>query len=426
MKIVVEGAGDVVLNKYGPALQKLRTDNNDLKVIVTDDSALWSDVPGLREKRTLTIRQLEGWGATFLDKSAESGRSQYDELRKSQVDVVFVATNDQTHVSVAEGWLQNGCQIFIEKPLTNNIDQARRLLGRIGSDNYRVRAFDHYRARVHLHLGSKEFLKMVLGRLGRITAFHFYLLEDHSGTDKQYRTSLDKERLEDRNGPIENERRQQALANGLVLDLMPHMPALLAYFGDPATIQVTHVRAARYVGVDYDDEKKTEIPRETFAAVGFQFKAHDGEKVTGDAYIGKGVRGSKRYPGMDGNVKVLELEGQNLRGSRQKILFDFRRSCADILHGKGTPRRLLELERDPYYYLVKQVHVGDDKGTTLGMPVETGKRILEVLEDIRYSTNGEISSYRLGDKKGRCAPYLEDLISGSDRLPLLYGSEPQQ
>jgi hypothetical protein len=59
------------------------------------------------------------------------------------------------------------------------------------------------------------------------------------------------------------------------------------------------------------------------------------------------------------------------------------------------------------------------------MPLETGKRILEILEDMRFATTQHtvLPVYRLGNKGERFPPYLEDLIEGGEKLPLLYGRE---
>ena len=93
--VVVEGVGDAAHNLYAPALRELKTRLSELRVIFTDDTNLWSSSPGLLEKRTRTIESLKTWGAEFFDKSSRSKDGEkYRALRKANVDVVFIATND--------------------------------------------------------------------------------------------------------------------------------------------------------------------------------------------------------------------------------------------------------------------------------------------------------------------------------------------
>src|ERR1700693_921868 len=117
MRIIVEGAGDVVLTKYGPALAKMKVGTRgEFHVVVTDESAQWSKVEGLYEKKQRTIAKLREWEFTFFDKSSDDDARRYADLRDSgSVDVVFIATNDKTHVKLAEDWLQKAGRIFVEK-----------------------------------------------------------------------------------------------------------------------------------------------------------------------------------------------------------------------------------------------------------------------------------------------------------------------
>jgi GFO/IDH/MocA oxidoreductase family protein len=308
---VVEGIGDVVEKYYAPAFRTLRDalrSTRDIQVTFTDKSEFWRRDANLADKMQKIIESVRNWGAAYVDKSDPAGLAHYEQLR---ADVVIIATPDFTHVEVAERWLRyhpRPEQIFIEKPLAASLDDARRLLGGL--------AFDHYRGRLLPSPDQKAALLHFLNRgLQRLT---FYFLEDHSGADPTYPAAAVR-----RDGPIENEQRVQTLMQGMILDGMPHMIALLAHFCRVETLRVTQVQAGQYVGVDGDPSTRTDIAKETFAAVEFVCADHDGNLVQGLAYVGKGVRGVRALgPDYDRNVKLLEVEGLN--GNRGR--FDLRSS----------------------------------------------------------------------------------------------------
>lgn len=429
--IVVEGIGDIVTKPfgYGYALEKLKIDDPKLRVIFTDIREAWnrSIDPGIPAERQRTVERFRKWGAEFIDKSPSNLEefNKYQALLNENVDAVFIATPDRFHITVAKHWLTGNCKrIFIEKPLTNQIEEANEWLAELrDADKERLMAFDHYLAKVHAHFQYDKHVQMIWRSIGRPINFRFYFLEDHSGTDQNFREVMKRKGREDidRNGPIENEGRVDTLQDGLILDLMPHILAILAYFGDPETVKVTELLAAKYTGVDYNDNNPAGIKGETFAAIKFTFNDHNNKRVNGAAYVGKGIRGSKKYPYMDGNVKVLEVEGRS-RNRKGVIEFDFNNSVATELTTKDTtPEPVFDLEHDPYYYLVRDVVFKKlYSGTLLGMPVETGALILDkITREMTSRINYEkLPLYKLGNKEGRLPPLLEDLLlGGSHEIP---------
>jgi predicted dehydrogenase len=412
--IVVEGIGDIVSRPtgYGRALRKLIIDQgSDLRVVYTDvcDSWMGSNDADLLRNRTETRRLLEDWGAEFLDKSPSNFEDsrKYSQLLDAHVDAVFIATPDRHHIEVARHWLTGNCKrIFIEKPLTNDLDEALQWMSELkDADRKRLIQMDHYLPKIHGEIRYEKRVSEMLRKMGRLEAIRFFMLEDHSGTDENYL-----QKRADRNGPIENEGRVDALQSGLALDLLPHLLAILYHFGDLRTINVSELRAARYVGVDYDYDKSTEIAGETFAAVTFSFIDNHSRQVTGEAYVGKGIRGSNKFPSMDGNVKVLEL-----LGTWGSIEFDFNSNTESFITGsKQEP--IMDLEPDPYYYLLRDVALKRlNRGTDLGMPIATGGLILEkIMSQITSRTCGvHLPTYKLGNKKNNTLPpVLEDLLRG--------------
>jgi hypothetical protein len=272
-------------------------------------------------------------------------------------------------------------------------------------------AYDHYRARL---LPARFEMDVLLGFWGKgIQRFTFYFLEDHSGGDpdpKYHSVGHD--------GAIENEQRVKTLNQGLILDVMPHIIAILAHFCRVETVRVTRVKAGQYVGVDGDPDKRTEIEKETFAEVRFVCDDYKRNRVDGVAYIGKGVRGVKKLgTEYDYNVKLLDIEGLN----GKKIRFDLRSS------GKGASQAQLmgtkitvALNPKPYETFLEKVVDGTYLEDRLALNVEVGKRILEVLEDMRYRIRDKdsIPVYPSGMRGGRQSLYLEEIL---DCLPVLFG-----
>ena len=413
--IVVEGIGDII-NKpggYGPSLQKLKIDIPTLRVVFCDLSSEWRDSQ-IRKNRRSTIRWLTRWGAEFLDKSKPSQLKEYDSLLEANVDAVIIAVPDSAHIMLAKYWLTGNCKrVLIEKPITNNLSEAQEWLTNDlynSPDNLsRVIAFDHYRPRVHDRLCHRENLWFLLREIGKISKFRFYFLEDHSGTDTRFLTQLQNRGIQvvDRNGPIEIESRVDALRSGLILDMMSHVIAVLEYFGAPESIQYKQLYPAIYTGVDYDYSRRATIETETFAAVRFTFDADTGNQAEGEAFIGKGIRGSDKYQQMGGNVKVLEIEGD----TGNKLEINFREHVINTIRG-GQRFFFQHLERDPYYFLLQDIAFKPEKGTTVGLSPEMATMILEKLMIVKAKINNEkLQTYKLGDRTTGRPPLLEALLA---------------
>lgn len=414
LNLVVEGVGDVVDRCYGPALQSLVDEwrgRRKIEVTFVDMSDYWRNDPGLAGKMQRIIAEVKSWGAAYLDKSDPDDLAKYRMLRPH---VVIVATPDCSHAAVAEEWLGRNprpTHIFIEKPLEASLDAARRLLGKVPPYDSLVLAFDHYRARV---LPTREQMAVILPFLGGgVSQFTFYFFEDHSGADPTYNPRVQ------RDGPIENEQRTKALNQGVILDVVPHVIAILAHFCRVETLRVTTVKAGRYLGVDGDPEKPSEIERETFAAVEFVCADYAGNVVEGKTYVGKGVRGVKQLgQEHDYDTKVLHIRGLNGR----RVLFDIKRSArAYLIDEKGRVQFEFSLNADPYRVFLRSVVDGSFlDAPPMALHVEVGKRILEIMEDMREPVPEKLAipTYPCGMKNRRQSLYLEDLLQ---RLPFVYG-----
>jgi hypothetical protein len=82
---------------------------------------------------------------------------------------------------------------------------------------------------------------------------------------------------------------------------------------------------------------------------------------------------------------------------------------------------MFDLNPQPYEAFLEKISDGTHlDNPRLALNLEVGKRILEVLEDMRYPipTKSDIPNYESGMEGGRSSLYLEEIRS---RLPTLYG-----
>jgi hypothetical protein len=406
LRIVVEGVGHVVQNYYVKGLKWAQEQlGDDISITFVDDSSFWRGNKRSAHIFRDFIKSLDPW-ALYIDKSKVSGERLYKGLRDA--DFVFIATPDFTHVKIAKHWLTppRSCrQIFIEKPLDSSLNRARDLLFSIGQNDPKVRTLDHYRARVLPVCSELQLSHMKKDLGGRIVKCTFYFLENKSGPPSI--------------GPIENEGRTTSVKNGLILDMVPHVPAILTYYGLVDTTRIMNVTVGRYVYTDNNGQKReATIPNETFAHVQFTMFDHElhDPPIQCDAYIGKGVRGVEAL-NMWGDVKLLEITGRNSKRYRLDLRSSGNgASQAYLIKRDGTKSHLVDLERDPYSLLMERIvrHETDDPDTPLrfDLPVETAKTILQSVDEMRYffkRLRKRIPTYDIG-KGDDDAPSLEELL----------------
>jgi hypothetical protein len=409
LHVVVEGIGNVVQSYYAKPLKRLfESYPTRLKITFVDDSTYWRSERN-SEQIGKFISSVRSWGADYIDKASRRGKSAYKRLA---ADVVFIATPDCTHVGLAMEWLAkpDRCsQIFIEKPIDASLSRARDLLVGIRENDPKVRALDHYRARMIPIVSSPLQYKSILRELGgQITGFTFYFLEDGSLFRDERGHSFT-------NDPIEALGRSKSLQSGLILDMMPHVPAVLSYFGIVDSIRVLGVRVGRYTYTDkYGNKQEASIPRETFAHIRFSFRGYDSQPIKGDVFLGKGIRGSTDLE-KEGDIKLLELMGKK----GKKFKFDLRGSADGgdvvLVDKKNNEHFLIKLVPDAYGTIIRLIVESKLNGTQsplfFDMPVELAKNIRIAIEEMLHPIkNVDLNpAYHIsapnGDVSG--APYLE-------------------
>jgi hypothetical protein len=278
--IVVEGGGEWAEKAYRNLLiKKVQEENKRFSVFYADDTR-WKKRPDWAYQHS----GLQDW-ETYLDKADINDYSKYRSLRP---DVVFVVSPDFTHCDIARSWLGKVPVVFVEKPFDSQVKNVDDLLmenppehGTViyGLDHYQFYALPIHDPDVDInnHLGKS------------LSHVVFYLTENQA---------LKKGRV-------------HSLQYGLTLDLLPHLTALLTYFGKVSSIdEIRVIEAGRYFpSTDRssqapDEELPPEFYNETYSRVEFSFLDHSGSsrRVPCTAVVGKGFPES---------VKFLEVVGQN-------------------------------------------------------------------------------------------------------------------
>ena len=284
--IVVEGAGDWVEQCYRPLFKKKVSQGAMLSVYYADDTRWKGYRPQWADPKDPAY-DLQSW-ETYYDKVDPHEFRLYQGLRP---DVVFIVTPDFTHCAIAREWLGKTPLIFVEKPFDSQLDNVNALLLELGRQrpDTAILGLDHYQfyaLPIHKLMGEIE---THLGRaLARVV---FYMTEER---------------------PIELGR-ERSLQYGLTLDMLPHMLALLTYFGNVGTIdEIRVIEAGQYdplVGADkHDLTKQKDISQvfqnETYSRVKFTFQDYSGTgyHVPCIGVVGKGFSQGPKY---------LEITGQN-------------------------------------------------------------------------------------------------------------------
>lgn len=434
IKIALVGIGDVYERFYSKAFDKICLSYPDqFEIYCVDNSVLWKGEAKARREKTR--REIENkTNFQFIDVNAGNFA---DWVRNRKFDFVIIATPDYDHVDSIIKWLEADCDRFlVEKPFSDKASKITELFNhpkfkRLDEDTEieRVRAFSHYRSKVHSQLGDETFREQLDDELGSpLTTFRFFCLEDFSGTDEAHLQQEQKDGFlikPERNGPIEIPVREGSLQKGMIFDLGSHMFPILEYFGKPSTFDIQKIWVAKYAGVDFDDTIPAQIERETFARLDFTFEGSGGQTVFGQAYLGKGIRGIENPDKFEldlkqpeeGEVKFFEI-GIGL-GKKVQIFFKRTRKSDEvnlmriITPGKEPQEKEFAI-KNAYVYLLEQAIF--PKTNHLFLSTKTAKTYLDKIEEIKGKIDERkkgraYPTYLLGklDDKGKVIRYPEYL-----------------
>ncbi len=187
-----------------------------------------------------------------------------NDLAKSDVDAVYIASPNSLHYSQSKLMLENGKHVICEKPITVDPEEFEELRALAESRN-----LVYMEAIMYMHLPARNVLKDALKNLGEITTAHF----DFSQLSSKY-PSLKRGELPNIFNP--------KFATGCLMDLGIYCvyPAL-DLFGEPkkitSTARLLSTGADGYgtTVFDYDDKQITL----TFSKVG---QSRFGSQIFGD------------------------------------------------------------------------------------------------------------------------------------------------
>ena len=176
--------------------------------------------------------------------------------------------------------------------------------------------------------------------------------------------------------------RERTLQFGLTLDLLPHLPALLTYFGDLKTIDEIEVsEASQYDPLECkkrDDRERKDITHdfanETFSQVKFTFEDYSGNgfRVPCNCIVGKGVAPNKESKVRE--VKYFQCTGRKghaIRLDLNKPPDDIRTADKKLIKARG-PILLAYYDNLDVYFTINRSYVDNPKhaaGVRLGNPL---------------------------------------------------------
>ena len=174
---------------------------------------LISETEGLHLK-TIVSSQKKKVNADFSDVTVVGSAEEV--INDRDIDLVVLATPNETHAPLAEKAIKAGKNVVVDKPFTLTLDQARHLQ-KLAQEHQVLLSVFHNRRWDSDYLGIKEVIES--GKLGRIVHFESHI-------DKFQPLVID--RWRDKNLP----------GSGLWFDIGPHITdQALQLFGLPETIQ---------------------------------------------------------------------------------------------------------------------------------------------------------------------------------------------
>ncbi|QEC75681.1 Gfo/Idh/MocA family protein [Mucilaginibacter ginsenosidivorax] len=130
------GCGDVTELKSGPAFKKVA--DSDLLAVMRRDAAKAADYA--------SRHRVGKWYSDADKMMAEAG-----------VNAIYIATPPSSHLEYALSALEKGFNVYVEKPVTRNADEARAMAAAVKQSNAKL-TVAHYRRAVPMFLMVKDLL----------------------------------------------------------------------------------------------------------------------------------------------------------------------------------------------------------------------------------------------------------------------------
>lgn len=329
-----------------------------------------SAVPGLRLQ---AIVQRRGDEAAIAYPQQSTGvrvlRSVEEAITDPQIQLVVVATPNDTHVALARDMLRAGKHVVVDKPFAASAGQARELAS-LAQEHKLVLAPFHNRRWDGDFLTVKELL--AAGTLGRLVTFQ-------SRFDR-FRPSLREGTWKEKANPV----------NGILFDLGPHLvDQALALFGTPQTITAS-VRQER-------DQSSIEDAFDivlTFSHLRATLSATMIAAEAAPRFLLHGTKGSYRKAGLDpqepalvGGATVPRMEAEEEWLREPQAMWGDLVIAPDPVTAPGKLERS-KIRTEPgdyrgFYANVRDAIRGTDQ---LAVTADDGRRAIRLLEMARESS----------------------------------------
>ena len=204
------GCGNVTENKSGPAFNK--ADHSVLLAVMRRDAAKAADY-------------------AFRHHIPKHYSDAFDLINDEDINAIYIATPPKFHEAYAIAALQKGKYVYVEKPVTLNVDSCNRMLAAVKKENGKL-TVAHYRRALPMFLKIKEMIDQQL--IGKVKNIRLSLFQPDD-------TSLIA------NSEVNWRVIPEIAGGGLFFDLAPHQLDILIYiFG----------KAISYYGVSSNQSKK--------------------------------------------------------------------------------------------------------------------------------------------------------------------------
>lgn len=135
------GCGNVTEKKSGPAFKKVA--NSNLVAVMRRDAEKAADYA----QRHDVAKWYDDAGALMNDK---------------EINAIYIATPPSSHMEYAVAALEKGFNVYVEKPVTRNADEAKKIAEALKKHPEQKLVVAHYRRAVPMFLKVKELLESKL------------------------------------------------------------------------------------------------------------------------------------------------------------------------------------------------------------------------------------------------------------------------
>mgnify|MGYP000262272466 CR=1 FL=1 len=277
-------------------------------------------------------------------------------LKKEKIDIAVIATPHFTHAEIARKCAENGINLIIEKPLSNNLKGALAIMDIVRSNNVKATIVQNYR-----FFKSLNQVKALLerGELGRITQIY---ASAHNPFPNSWTRST---------WPYEDEK-------GVLIDLFPHVVDTILWLLNFPTIEEVFA-----VGDTLLNNKEFI----TYSSALVEFNG--------------GIYSFFETSWLNGLMDMTVI----IRGTAGRILLDIRNDFYTVLRGFVTPldelipaikkasRLAVEIVKGIYFtkpllsikFIYDRMIDSLLKGTREPIPIEEGVLVIGLIEAIHES-----------------------------------------